>query len=221
MAKIKLAPSILTADFGRLAEEVRAAEAGGADLLHLDIMDGQFVPPITFGPVLVEALRKVTSLPFDLHLMVVQPEKQIAAFADVADTINVHIEVSPDINRTLEAIRKLGSKAGVCLNPGTPATAIEASLTELDQVMVMTINPGWGGQQMMMEQLEKVRTIREMVDTAGHAVEIEIDGGVKIGNVAACADAGASILVCGSSVYNESSPVAENLTALRAAMDGG
>lgn len=220
MAKIKLAPSILTADFGRLADEVRAAEAGGADLLHLDIMDGRFVPPITFGPVLVEALRKVTSLPFDLHLMVVEPERQIAEFAGVADTINVHVEVSPHINRTLEAIRSLGSKAGVCMNPGTPAAAIEETLAEVDQVMVMTINPGWGGQQMMMEQLEKVRTIRRLVDAAGHAVEIEIDGGVKVGNVAACRDAGASVLVCGSSVYNENSPVAVNISALRAALDG-
>lgn len=220
MAKIKLAPSILTADFGRLADEVRAAEAGGADLLHLDVMDGQFVPPITFGPVLVEALRKVTSLPFDLHLMVVEPERQIAEFADVADTINVHIEVSPHINRTLDAIRKLGPKAGVCINPGTPAAAIEESLAEVDQVMVMTINPGWGGQRMMQGQLEKVRTIRRLVDAGGHPVEIEIDGGVTVGNVAACRDAGASVLVCGSSVYNDNSPVADNISALRAAADG-
>jgi ribulose-phosphate 3-epimerase len=220
VAKIKLAPSILTADFGHLADEVRAAEAGGADLLHLDVMDGRFVPPITFGPVLVEALRKVTTLPFDLHLMVVEPERQVAEFADMADTINVHVEVSPHINRTLEAIRKLGPKAGVCINPGTPTAAIEESLSEVDQVMVMTINPGWGGQRMMPEQLEKVRTIRRLVDAAGHDVEIEIDGGVKVGNVAACRDAGASVLVCGSSVYNKNSPVAENISALRAAAEG-
>ena len=128
MARIKLAPSILTADFGRLADEVRAAEAGGADLLHLDVMDGRFVPNITFGPLLVESLRKVTELPFDLHLMVVEPERQIEAFGDVANTINVHIEVSPHINRTLDAIHKLGTKAGVCINPGTSVSAIEESL---------------------------------------------------------------------------------------------
>ena len=156
MRAVKLAPSILTADFGRLADEVRAAEAGGADMLHLDVMDGRFVPNITFGALLVEALRKVTSLPFDLHLMMVEPERLIDQFADVVDTINVHIEVSPHINRTLDAIHRLGKRAGVCINPGTPVAAIEESLVDVDQVMVMTINPGWGGQQMIPRQLEKV-----------------------------------------------------------------
>lgn len=220
MATVKLAPSILTADFGRLADEVRAAEAGGADILHLDVMDGRFVPSITFGAVLVEALRRVTRLPFDLHLMVIEPERQIAEFAETADTINVHVEVSPHINRTLESIRRLGAKAGVCINPGTPVAAVEPSLADVDQVMVMTINPGWGGQEMMSGQLEKVRAVRALVDAGGHAVDIEIDGGVKVGNAAACRDAGASILVCGSSVYNKNSPVAENISALRAAVDG-
>ena len=219
MAKIKLAPSILTADFGRLADEVRAAETGGADLLHLDIMDGRFVPPITFGPVLVEALRKVTSLPFDLHLMVVEPERQVAEFADLADTINVHIEVSPHANQTLDSIRKLGPRAGICINPATPVAAIEQTLPEVDQVMVMTINPGWGGQQMMPRQLDKVRAIRGLIDTGGHHAQIEIDGGVKVDNAAACKAAGANVLVCGSSVYNSNSPVADNITALRAAID--
>ncbi len=220
MSKIKLAPSILTADFGRLADEVRAAEAGGADLLHLDVMDGRFVPPITFGPILIQALRKVTSLPFDLHLMVVEPERQVAEFADVADTINVHIEASPHINRTLDSIRKLGPKAGVCINPGTPVAAIQESLPDVDQVMVMTINPGWGGQQMMPRQLEKVSAIRALLDEGGHQAQIEIDGGVKVGNAATCRDAGANVLVCGSSVYNPNSPVADNIAALRAVLDG-
>ena len=215
MRHVKLAPSILTADFGRLADEVRAAEAGGADMLHLDVMDGRFVPSITFGHTLVEALRKVTTLPFDLHLMVVEPEKQIELFADMVDTINVHIEVSPHINRTLDAIHRLDRRAGVCLNPGTPVAAIEESLPDVDQVMVMTINPGWGGQQMIPRQLEKVRRIRAALDALQSEADIEIDGGVKPGNVAACVHAGASALVCGSSVYNAEASVAENLSTLR------
>jgi len=218
MPTVKIAPSILTADFGRLADEVRAAEAGGADSLHLDVMDGRFVPNITFGPTLVEALRKVTSLPFDIHLMVVEPERQIDAFRDTADTINVHIEVSSHINRTLESIRRLGKRAGVCINPGTSVSAIEESLPDVDQVMVMTINPGWGGQQMIPAQLEKVRRIRQLLDAGGYAAEIEIDGGVKVGNIASCVAAGANVLVCGSSVYNSEKSVAESIAALRAAL---
>ena len=217
MARLKIAPSILTADFGRLADEVRAAEAGGADLLHLDVMDGQFVPNITFGSLLVEALRRVTSLPFDLHLMTVQPERLIEQFADTVDTINVHIEVSPHINRTLEAIHRMGKRAGVCINPGTPVAAIEESLADVDQVMVMTINPGWGGQQMIPRQLEKVARIRGLLDTGGYTAEIEIDGGVKTGNIARCAQAGAGIVVCGSSVFNAAKSPAESIAELRAA----
>jgi len=217
MPAVKLAPSILTADFGRLADEVRAAEAGGADLLHLDVMDGRFVPNITFGALLVEALRKVTSLPFDLHLMTIEPERLFEQFAGAADTINVHIEVSPHINRTLDAIHKLGKRAGVCINPGTPVSAIEESLRDVDQVMVMTINPGWGGQQMIPRQLEKVATIRKLLDAAGSSAEIEIDGGVKAGNIASCVASGANVLVCGSSVYNAEKSVAESLAELRRA----
>lgn len=216
MAHVKLAPSILTADFGRLADEVKAAEEGGADWLHLDVMDGRFVPNITFGYPVVEALRKVTNLPFDLHLMIVHPEQTIDAFADVVDTINVHIEVSPHINRTIDSIQKLGKRAGVCINPGTPFSAIEESLPDVDQVMVMTINPGWGGQQMIPRQLQKVARIRQALNELGRDIDIEIDGGVKAGNIADCVRAGASALVCGSSVYNAEAPVAENLRQLRA-----
>ena len=218
MRAVKLAPSILTADFGRLAEEARAAEEGGADLLHLDIMDGRFVPNITFGPLVVEAIRKATTLPLDIHLMIVEPEKHIAAFADYADTINVHIEVAPHINRLLDSIRKLGPKCGVCINPGTPVAAIEESLPDVDQVMVMTINPGWGGQKMIERQLDKVARIRRLIDEGGYRAQIEIDGGVKVSNVVACAKAGADVLVCGSSVYNAEASPGENLAALRAAL---
>ncbi len=221
MTTIQLAPSILTADFGRLADEVRAAEAGGADLLHLDVMDGRFVPNITFGHALVEALRKATKLPFDIHLMVVEPERQVPFYVEFATTINVHVEVSPHINRTLSEIRRLGARCGVCINPGTPLAAIEESLSEIDQVMVMTINPGWGGQQMMPSQLEKVRRVRERLTMLGSAADVMIDGGVKAGNIAACVAAGANVLVCGSSVYNAEMSVAESLAALRKAAGGG
>lgn len=217
MPTVKIAPSILTADFGRLAEEVRAAELGGADMLHLDVMDGRFVPNITFGAVLVDALRKVTRLPFDLHLMCVEPERIIEQFAETADTINVHIEVSPHINRTLDAIHRLGKRAGVCINPGTSVSTLEESLGDVDQVMVMTINPGWGGQQMIPRQLEKVTRIRKLLDAAGSGADLQIDGGVKVGNIATCVGAGANVLVCGSSVYNAQKSVAENITELRRA----
>lgn len=218
MPTVKLAPSILTADFGRLADEVRAAELGGADCLHLDVMDGCFVPNITFGPLVVEALRRVTRLPFDIHLMIVEPERHLEAFAETADIINVHIEVSRHINRTIDAIHRLGKRAGVCLNPGTPVAAIEQSLAQADQVMVMTINPGWGGQQMIEGQLAKVTEIRRRLSAGGYAADLEIDGGVKVGNAARCVAAGANVLVCGSSVFNADASAAENLAALRRAL---
>ena len=221
MRSIKLAPSILTADFARLADEVRAAEEAGVDLLHLDVMDGRFVPNITFGHLLVEALRKVTNLPFDIHLMTLEPERLIEAFADTAETINVHIEVSPHINRTIDSIHRLGRRAGVCINPGTSVTAIEESLPDVDQVMVMTINPGWGGQQMMPRQLDKVARIRRLLDAGGYRADIEIDGGVKAGNAAMCAAAGATVLVCGSSVFNPEKSVRDSVAALRSALAKG
>lgn len=218
MPRVKLAPSILTADFGRLADEVRAAEAGGADYLHLDVMDGRFVPNITFGHLVVDALRKVTRLPFDIHLMIVEPERHLEAYAETADIINVHIEASPHINRSLDTIRRMGKRAGVCINPGTAVTAIEESLPDADQVMVMAINPGWGGQTLIERQLQKVSAIRRLLDVGGHSAEIEVDGGVKLGNAARCAAAGADVLVCGSSVFNAEDTVAENLAALRRAL---
>ena len=221
MRTVQLAPSILTADFGRLAEEVQAAEAGGADLLHLDVMDGRFVPNITFGHALVEALRKATTLPFDIHLMVVEPERHVEFYTEAADVVNVHVEATNHINRTLDLIRKGGAEAGVCLNPGTPLAAIEESLPEVDQVMVMTINPGWGGQKLIPSQLEKVARLRALLDEGGHQARIEIDGGVKVENAATCVAAGADVLVCGSSVYNDRSSVAKNLASLRAALATG
>jgi ribulose-phosphate 3-epimerase len=219
LSTIKLAPSILTADFGQLAEQIRAAEAGGADYIHLDVMDGKFVPPITFGPLLVEAVRRVTSLPLDIHLMIEQPEQQFDAFIDAGgDIINFHIEATAHADRLLRIIHAKSKRAGICINPGTPLSAIEAVLDVADQVMVMLINPGWGGQKMLPSALDKVRRLKELLDARGLNPDIEVDGGVKSGNAAACVAAGADVLVCGSSVYNaEASPQA-NLRMLRDAI---
>ena len=221
MRTVRLAPSILTADFGRLAEEVRAAATGGADLLHLDVMDGRFVPNITFGHAVVEALRKATALPFDIHLMVAEPERHVEAYTEAASIVNVHVEATDHINRTLDLIRRRGAKAGVCLNPGTSLAAIEESLPEADQVMVMTINPGWGGQRLIPAQLDKASRLRALIDERGYRARIEIDGGVNVENAASCVSAGADVLVCGSSVYNARGSVAGNLAALRAALATG
>jgi ribulose-phosphate 3-epimerase len=215
---VKLAPSILTADFGQIAEQIRAADAGGADMIHLDVMDGQFVPPITFGPLVVEAIRKITKLPLDIHLMIEHPERQFDAFIEAGgDIINFHVEATAHADRLLRGIHAKRKRAGICINPATPLSAIEEVLDVADQVMVMMINPGWGGQKLLPPMLEKVRRLRAMLAERGVSPQVELDGGVKAHNVATCIAAGADILVCGSSVYNtEASPQA-NLRALREA----
>ncbi len=215
---IKLAPSLLTADFGAVAEQIRLADAGGADYIHLDVMDGHFVPPITFGPIVVEAVRRATKLPLDVHLMIARPEDHVRAFAEAgADIINFHVEAAPHADRLLREIHALHKRAGICINPSTPLSAIEELLDVADQVMVMAINPGWGGQKLLPSMLAKVRRLREMLDARGLDPDIEIDGGVKTNNVGACIEAGADVLVCGSSVYNSESSPQSNLRALREA----
>ena len=219
MTAIKLAPSFLTADLGRLADEVRAVEEAGADYLHLDVMDGHFVPPITFGALVVEAIRKATSLPLDVHLMVERPERHVEAFAGAgSDILNVHVEACKHVNRVLQQIRALDRRAGVCLSPGTPVSAVEEVLGEADQIMVMGVNPGWGGQSLLTGTLPKVRRLRTLLDKRGLSPDIEIDGGVKTGNIASCAEAGARVLVVGSAVFNDVASVAENVKALREAL---
>jgi ribulose-phosphate 3-epimerase len=221
---VKIAPSFLTADLARLGEEVRAAEAAGADYLHLDVMDGHFVPPITFGSLVVAAVRRLTSLPLDIHLMVERPERHLEAFAQAgaqtgarpgASILNVHVEACPHLHRVAQQIRDLGCRAGVCLNPATPASAVEEVLSEVDQVMVMGVNPGWGGQTLIPSTLSKVRHLRAVLDERGLGVDIEVDGGVNVETAPRCVEAGARVLVAGSCVFNDRASVAENMQALR------
>ena len=221
MAPVKLAPSILTADFGRIAEQVQEAVAAGADYVHLDVMDGHFVPVITFGPALVAAVRKAVDVPLDIHLMIDRPDEHLAAFRDAGgDILNVHAEASRHLHRTLGQVRRLGAKAGVCLNPATPLDAIAEVLGEVDQVMIMAVNPGWGGQKFIESSVDKVRRLRQALDGRGLSVDIEVDGGVNLATAPRCAAAGADVLVAGSFVFNERASVAENLRALRKAVGG-
>jgi ribulose-phosphate 3-epimerase len=199
---VRIAPSILSADFGRLAEEVRAAEAAGADWIHVDVMDGRFVPNITIGPLVVEAVRKVTRLPIDAHLMIVEPERYVEAFAKAgADVVSVHAEVSPHLHRTLQAIRGAGAKPAVALNPSTPLSAVEWVLGDCEMVLLMSVNPGFGGQRYIAAVTEKVRQLRALADARGQALEIEVDGGIKADTVGPVAAAGANVFVAGTAVF--------------------
>ena len=217
MAKVKLAPSILSADFARIGEVVRETEAAGADWIHVDVMDGRFVPNLTVGPMVVEAVRPHTSLPLDVHLMIVEPERLIPDFAAAgADRITVHAEAVAHLHRVVHQIKELGASAGVSLNPATPETALSEILPELDLVLAMTVNPGFGGQSLIEGALPKVERLRAVIDAQGLAVELEVDGGVKPANIAQVAAAGASVIVAGSAVYNDRMSVAEALADLRA-----
>lgn len=199
----RIAPSILSADFARLGEEVRAIEEAGADLVHVDVMDGRFVPNLTIGPVVVEAVKRSTKLPLDVHLMIVEPEKYVEDFRKAgADWIGVHVEASPHLHRTLAHIRKLGAKATVTLNPSTPPEAVEYVLGEADMVLVMSVNPGFGGQSFIPSALKKVRRLRELADAHGRRdLSIEIDGGIGVDNIAEAAAAGVDTFVAGSAVF--------------------
>jgi ribulose-phosphate 3-epimerase len=201
--KIKVAPSILSADFSRLGEEIRAVEAAGADLIHVDVMDGHFVPNITIGPLIVEAARRSTKLPLDVHLMITNPELYIADFAKAgADYITVHTETSFHLNRLVQSIREhKGVKAAVSLNPATPLTVLDYILAEIDMVLIMSVNPGFGGQTFIASALDKIAKLRRRIDELGLKTEIEVDGGVKPSNAASVISAGADILVAGSAVF--------------------
>ena len=213
----QLAPSILSADFAHLARDIAAAEAAGADLIHVDVMDGHFVPNITIGPPVVKALKRVATRPLDVHLMVQHPDAYLKAFAEAgADMLSVHIEVLPHLHRTLEAIRALGIKAGVVLNPSTPVSALEEVASELDYVLLMSVNPGFGGQKFIPSTLDKIRRTRALLDRAGSHAPIEVDGGVDASNIRAIVEAGASMVVAGQAVFGSGHP-ADAIAALRAA----
>jgi ribulose-phosphate 3-epimerase len=219
VSAVKIAPSILSADFTRLGEQIREAEEGGADWIHVDVMDGRFVPNITIGPLIAAAARRSTTLPIDVHLMIREPERYVAAFADAgADYITVHVEASPHLHRTVQQIRERGAKAGVTLNPATPVEAIAEVLPYVDLVLVMSVNPGFGGQSYIPTSTAKIARIRRMLLELGRTdVELEVDGGVAPDTIAAVAGAGASVVVAGSAVYNAKATVAENIRRLREA----
>jgi ribulose-phosphate 3-epimerase len=213
-----IAPSILSADFARLADEVGAVERAGADFLHIDVMDGHFVPNLTVGPPIVEALKKVTKLPLDVHLMITNADAFIGEFAAAgADYLTVHVEVCPHLHRTVQSIKERGVKAGVTLNPATSLTTLEEIVADVDLVLIMSVNPGFGGQKFIPSSLKKITSARQLIDRTKSRALLEVDGGVKVDNAAQVLDAGADILVAGSAIF-ESQDYAATIAALRTAV---
>jgi ribulose-phosphate 3-epimerase len=216
---IKIAPSILAADFGRLHDEIQAVTAAGCDYIHVDVMDGHFVPNITIGPLVVAAVRKATSLPLDVHLMIENPDSYLDAFAEAgADLICVHVEACRHLHRTLQRIRELGKKVAVSLNPHTPPGAVHWVLDQVDMLLVMSVNPGFGGQAFIPSALGKVTALREELDRRGLDVDIEVDGGIVVDNVARVAAAGANVLVSGTGIFRTSS-YSDTISRMRAAAE--
>lgn len=216
MSTFKLAPSILTADFAQLGEQISAAELAGVDFIHVDVMDGHFVPNITIGPLIVETLKRITRLPLDVHLMIEQPEKYIGDFARAgASIITVHQEVCPHLHRTLQQIRAEGCQAGVAINPATPLTMVEEVLNDADLFLIMTVNPGFGGQTFIEGALSKVARMRRLLDESGAQAQIEVDGGIKKNNVARVVAAGADIIVAGSAIFRPGATVQQAVTEMR------
>ena len=216
---VRIAPSILAADFAALGDGIAAAERGGADLIHVDVMDGHFVPNLTVGPPVVRSLKRVTTVPLDVHLMIEDPDRFIPAFAESgASLISVHVEVLPHLHRTIALIKQLGLKAGVALNPSTPVGTIEEVASDVDYVLIMTVNPGFGGQTYIGRSTSKVRAMRELLDRAGNPAPIEVDGGIDQQTIAGVVEAGADWIVAGSSVFHTKDPEAA-VRALKAAAE--
>lgn len=206
---IRIAPSLLSANFAALGQDVARVEDGGADLLHVDVMDGHFVPNLTMGPPVIRAIRRVARIPLDVHLMVSNPDPYLEAYVEAgASMLSVHVEAVPHLHRTLQAIRRLGAKAGVALNPSTPAIAIEEVAGDLDFVLVMSVNPGFGGQSFIPRSVAKIRAIRALLDAAGSQADIEVDGGIDAGTAPAVVAAGARILVAGQAIFGSPDPTA-------------
>jgi ribulose-phosphate 3-epimerase len=215
---VRIAPSILSADLGRLADEIKDVERGGADWIHVDVMDGRFVPNITLGPIIVAAARRATRLPLDVHLMIVEPERYVEAFAEAgADVISVHEEASVHLQRTLSRIRALGKRAGVVLNPHTPESMLDYVLEDLDLILVMSVNPGFGGQSFLPSALPKLAALRKKIDDRGLAIDLEVDGGVAPETARRVVDAGADVLVAGNAVFGKPDRAAA-IAAIRRAM---
>jgi ribulose-phosphate 3-epimerase len=215
MGKVKIAPSILASDFSRLGEQVLAAEAAGADYIHVDVMDGHFVPNITMGPMVVDAVRQVTGLPLDVHLMIESPERYLAEFcAAGADVLTVHVETCPHLHRTVQQIRTLGCRAGVTLNPATPVCSLEEILPYVDLVLVLTVNPGFGGQTFIQGMLPKIKRVRAMLDEIGSSAELEVDGGIGPKTAPLAIHAGADVLVAGSAIFGATEGIEEAIEQL-------
>jgi ribulose-phosphate 3-epimerase len=216
--QIRIAPSILAADFTRLGAQIAEVEAAGADMLHVDVMDGRFVPNITMGPVVLEAIRRSTKLPLDVHLMIVEPDHLLETFASAGATrINVHWEACPNLHRTLQAIKALGCKTGVAINPHTPAAFLNEIMHMLDALLVMTVNPGFGGQEFLPETLPKIRALRQMV--GAREIDIGVDGGINIQTAAQVVQAGANVLIVGTGIFSSQQSVSEGMAAVRRAIE--
>jgi ribulose-phosphate 3-epimerase len=215
--KVRIAPSILSADFARLGDELKAMTAAGADYLHIDVMDGHFVPNLTIGPVVVKALRSFSTLPFDVHLMISPVDPYVRDFADAgADIITVHPEAGPHLHRTIQLIKASGKKVGVSLNPATPVDLVDPVLGDIDLVLVMSVNPGFGGQSFIQSQLDKIRSLRQRIDATGRAIELEVDGGINHETARQAVEAGADVLVAGTASFTGGpSAYAENIRRLR------